>query len=425
MICQLPLNPQQRRRSQKFYHLFSAANGLSYSCVGETMLILFAVQLGAPNWVISALGAAIYFGYLLLPLGKSFTAHFGAAQCQALCWILRNAASLCVASAALFYHWKMPALGIAVLLTGAFAFYGFRGAGCIMGGPLVGAITSKEEMPRVLAVNTGIFYLVAMMALFGIFFILGIGSNVWVLAGIMTFGAFVGMVSSRFIARLDEPVALRNSARKPLIPQLHNIVRDPNIIRLILANAAVNMALIMIAPISMLALKRGYGIDDHLALLYSLFLSLASACSSFLNSPLARKFGPRKVAIGAFLMLLMVPVMWIFAPSSCVPLFCCLLFLVQGGGAVSANVALTQYFIQTVAMERQVAASMFLSIASYVGASLCGLGLNSLLLKIFVSPVPEFHQFRWYFAFALLILGPCTLLLKRLPPLSPAQRRRI
>jgi Na+/melibiose symporter-like transporter len=358
-------------------------------------------------------------------LGKVFTARFGAAKCQALCWILRNLASLCVAFTALFYYWGLQGLGIFTLLAGAFAFYGFRGAGVIMSTPLMGAVTTSEDMPKTLAVNSGVFYVFSMLTMLGIYFVLGFGSNVWVLAGIMVAGAICGLLSSRLIASVDEPAALRNSARKSLIPQLHGIVRDAGILRLIMANATVNMAVIMIAPISMLALKRGYGVSDHLALLYSIFLSLGSALASFVCGPLTRRFGPRQVAIAAYTLLLCTPVMWIFAPSSCVPLYCCGILLIQGSGAVCSNVSLTQYFIYTVSIEKQVAASMFLAIASYVGASLCGLLFNTLLLKFFVSPVPEFNEFRWYFGAALLILAVGMMFLKRLEPLTPVQRRKM
>ena len=70
MICKGPLTPAQLASSQHNYHIFSLINGLSYMCLGETVLILLAVRLGCPDYIVSTLGAMIYFGFLLLPLGK-------------------------------------------------------------------------------------------------------------------------------------------------------------------------------------------------------------------------------------------------------------------------------------------------------------------------------------------------------------------
>ena len=68
MICKGPLTPAQLASSQHNYHIFSLINGLSYMCLGETVLILLAVRLGCPDYIVSTLGAMIYFGFLLLPL---------------------------------------------------------------------------------------------------------------------------------------------------------------------------------------------------------------------------------------------------------------------------------------------------------------------------------------------------------------------
>lgn len=40
MICKGPLTPAQLASSQHNYHIFSLINGLSYMCLGETVLIL-------------------------------------------------------------------------------------------------------------------------------------------------------------------------------------------------------------------------------------------------------------------------------------------------------------------------------------------------------------------------------------------------
>ena len=45
MIYDRPLTDEQRRVSQLNYNLFNIVNGASYMCLGETVIILFAVKL--------------------------------------------------------------------------------------------------------------------------------------------------------------------------------------------------------------------------------------------------------------------------------------------------------------------------------------------------------------------------------------------
>ena len=57
MILGRPLTAAERRKSQRLYGAFNFGNGMSYMCLGENLLVLFATQLGAPNAVIALLGA--------------------------------------------------------------------------------------------------------------------------------------------------------------------------------------------------------------------------------------------------------------------------------------------------------------------------------------------------------------------------------
>ena len=85
MLCREPLTPAQMRRSQKNYILYSAVNGVSYMCLGEAVIVLLAVRLNMPDWCVSVIGSLLYFGYLMMPLGKWMTSRVGAARTQANC----------------------------------------------------------------------------------------------------------------------------------------------------------------------------------------------------------------------------------------------------------------------------------------------------------------------------------------------------
>ena len=142
MILKHPLSPEEKKTSQINYNLFSAVNGASYMCLGETVIILFAVKLHAPNILIAVIGAMMYLGFLLLPLGVIRTGQVGAARSQADFWVCRNIAALLVAASA-FLVLVYPTLAMAVLLLGSFLFYGFRAAGVVMSQPLIGDITTE------------------------------------------------------------------------------------------------------------------------------------------------------------------------------------------------------------------------------------------------------------------------------------------
>ncbi len=425
MILKGPLSAAQQASSQRNYNIYNAINGLSYMCLGETVLILLAVQLECPDYFISALGAMIYFGYLLLPLGKVVAARIGAAKSQSIFWMARNAAALMVASAPLFCFFGLRPLAMALLLIGAFLFYGFRAAGLVMSQPLIGEITDDLTRPRVIAVSIGLFYLSCLFALLAISLLLRLNSSLWVLTVIIVIGACCGFTASRYISRIDETESLRSSARKPIFQDCLAVFRDTTLRRLILSGFLVNLAIIMTVPVSMLALKRGYQVNDTDALLFALVQFGACAGMSFLSGKIAVSIGPRKMILIAYAGMMLIGILWLCAPATRENGYLCLPFLVAGSVFVGSSNAITHYFLQTTPPERRVAGSIFISLMTGVGAGISGMVLAGLLLKWCTGEAagtPDGYQA--YFAVVTLLLAPGFWLIRRLPPL-PLEKRKI
>ena len=155
-------------------------NGASYMCLGETILILFAENLHSHNAVISVLGGMLYFGFLLLPLGKIMTARVGAAKSQANFWVCRNIAALSIAACAPVSLFINSQLAQGILLLGAFAFYGFRAAGVVMGRPLLGDISKNpEQLSKLVGKSEGYFYFSGFFAMLFIYVILHFFDSIW------------------------------------------------------------------------------------------------------------------------------------------------------------------------------------------------------------------------------------------------------
>ena len=172
MIMNGPVPPERQAASKYNYKIFALINGLSYMCLGETVIILLAVQLNCKDYIVSALGAMLYFGFLLLPLGKIVTAHVGAAQSQGIFWILRNISALIVAAATPVCIYVSQTLAVIILLAGAFLFYGFRAAGTVMVQPLLGEMTNRSDRSAFIALTTALFYATCFIALVAISIVL-------------------------------------------------------------------------------------------------------------------------------------------------------------------------------------------------------------------------------------------------------------
>ena len=385
MIYDRPLTEEQRRISQKNYNYFSAVNGASYMCLGETVIILFAVKLHAPNSIVAVIGAMMFLGFLLLPLGVIRTGQVGAARSQADFWVCRNVAALLVAVSALVLPLSRE-LAWGMLLLGSFLFYGFRAAGVVMSQPLIGDISSNLDRARLIARSTGLFYAFGLAAMVTISLILRTYDNLWVLVGVIVAGACFGVTASTFIRRIDETSSIRRSAQSPLLPQLRAAFYDPTLRRQIYAGFMVNLGIIMMAPIAILTMKRGYGVSDTQAILFSVIQFAASIAATQISGKVTEKIGPRKVAIYAYSLIFPVCLFFLAAPGTIRSVWMWGLFILPfaliGSMVVSAQNAMVHYFLMAVPKERQVASSMFISVVTGAAAGVTGMVVASGILKI-------------------------------------------
>ncbi len=420
MLYDRPLTGEQRRISQLNYNRFSAVNGASYMCLGETVIILFAVKLSAPNFIVAVIGAMMFLGFLLLPLGVIRTAQVGAARSQADFWVCRNVAALLVAVSALILPLSRE-LAWGTLLLGSFLFYGFRAAGVVMSQPLIGDISSDTDRARLIAKSTGLFYGSGLAAMITISLVLSRYDNLWVLVGIIVAGACCGVTASTFIRKIDETSNIRRSAQAPLLPQLREAFRDLTLRRQIYAGFMVNLGIIMMAPIAILTMKRGYGVSDTQAILFSVIQFASAIAATQISGRITEKIGPRKVAIYAYTLIFPICLFWLIAPSTVSSpwmwgLFI-LPFLLIGAMVVSAQNAMVHYFLMAVPKERQVASSMFISVVTGAAAGVTGMFAAGAILKLaerfFGSGLP---MYRAYFTGAgLLFLAGLPLVIRLVP----------
>lgn len=408
MICHRQLNTQEQHSSQKSYYIFNLFNGGSYMCLGETILILFALQLKCSDTIVAILGAMIYFGYILLPLGKVMTAKTGAVRSQSDFWVMRNVAALLVALAAPVSLYLTPFLGTVFIILGAFLFYGFRAAGVVMVNPLVGEICPKNQIGKFMANSWAIFYGSGVTALAIITIILKFTSGVWILFSVIVLGTTLGIISALIFRKIHETGEIKKHAQKPLIPWIKILLKDKYIRAQILAGMACNIVCILTVPICMLTLKRGLLVDDFVGLVFSLLQFSSAIVVNLITSKIADKLGSKKLLNICYYLFYLITIFWIIIPSNIPIYFVAIPFILAPWCSVVSVVALSQYFLETVPKEHQVNASMLIAIGTGAISGLIGMFLGSFLLKVAryfaTSSNNELLPYKIYFVAVLILL---------------------
>ena len=428
MICREPLTQAQMRRSQNNYIWYSAVNGVSYMCLGETVIVLLAVRMDMPDWCVSIIGSLLYFGYLMMPLGKWMTSRVGAARTQANCWVCRNCAALVVASGVVFHHFGMPVVAMCCLLSGAFFFYAFRAAGVVMSVPLVGDISDDATRGRLFSVSNACFFVANAVTIVILTGIMNLTDSVWMLFSVVVFGACCGITASGFLRRIDETDALMKHAAKPLPDDIRGILRDRTIMRMIAARFALNLLGMMAGGISMLTVKRGYGISDGQALIFVLSQYTASSVMSPVFSKLAARIGPRRTVLVAFLHSGLIILLWCFAPKEYHLIYPLAIFFVFGSTTIAAWNSVGPYFLLAVPEEKRTSTSVCTSFFDGALSGLCAMCIAPQLLRLgayLAAGEPGLLRYRIYYMLTIPFFIVGFFVVRMLVPLSDEKRHRL
>lgn len=413
------LSLSQQEAGRRNFIKFNFINGLSYICVGETIIILFAIKLGCPDYTVSILGSLMFLSFFCMPLGKLLMARYGAVKTISLCWLLRNLSILLVATAPLFVWMGMPTGATFTIIIAAFAFYGCRSIGGIGMQPMMGEITTAANRGKFTSKSTGYFYTANLIMLGVIIAVMSWSKDIWVFIASIITGACLGFISTWYISRIDETEAIRISAGKPVFDDVLKTLHDPIRMRLLGASCAISAAITLTIPISMLALKRGYGIDDSHALLFALVQIGGSVATSYLIALLSEATGPRPLAILFYCLLIVLCVLWVNCPDTFKWYYIIWLFILAGAAAIGTGVSMTHYYLCAIPKKEMVAASLTMYVISGVVAGLIGSIVGGGILKYLntldLNPI---NTFKVYFMIIIVVLLAGLILVTRLKPMA-------
>ena len=426
MIIKGNLSPSQQDEGRRCFDKFNFINGLSYICVGETIIVLFAIKLNCPDYCIAILGSFFFLSNFCMPLGKLLMARLGAVKTVAYCWRLRNLSILLVAAAPLMIWLGVPQGVQWVIMIGAFAFYACRSIGMIGSQPIMGEITTADNRGKFTSRTTGLFYTANLLMLGAIMAVMNYSRDLWVFIATITTGAFLGLASTFFLSRITETEAIRASARKPVLADVLLTLRNSMRLRQLAASCVISSAITLTVPISMLALKRGYGISDDFALFFALAQMGGAVAISYLIRLLAEETGPRPLAILFYCLMIVLCLLWVVGPDTFKWYYVIWLFFLAGVAVCGTGVSMTHYFLISIPNRERVAASLTIYVISGVAAgtvgSLLGGGTLRYLNTFAMTPI---DMFKAYFLVIMVVLLGGLILVSRLKPLADWNVREV
>ncbi|MCF6175357.1 MAG: hypothetical protein L3J71_06290 [Victivallaceae bacterium] len=380
------LTTKEQSKDRSYFSRFNIFNAISFGCLGENILYLFALALGSPAYIITILGSLMFLGNIGMPVGKKMVSSCGATGTLWRVWVIRNLAGAFIATAP-FSAKISPSLGSATILIGALIFYLSRSAGIVTTQAIYHEITTPKNCGK---------YIASIFQNFSLFVLLTMGTIVLVMrhyASINTYqfiyviGALAGIIGTWFVSRMIETQTPRISSRQPIMEAFRNVWQTERLKRLLFANCAAYTITVMTAPVSLLALKKIYLVSDETAMIFILIQIGGTIAVSYVSKIISAHSGPRPLVILYYSALIMVCLLWIMAPVKFNWLYIAATFFLIGLGGMGIPLSLTHYFQNAVPPKQSVGISLVIAVLAGLCAGALGGGISTALIKI----IPYFH----------------------------------
>ncbi len=420
------LSRVQKTTAQRRFLSFSTINALSYALLAESVLVLFALKLGANDFQVGLLSSYVYLTMGFILLGKLMVGRWGAARTYSVCWSLRNLTAATFILAPVVWTRFSPSLGLAFLLTAAFVFFAFRAMGLAAENILINDMTGPEDRGRFIGQWQFSFYIGMLAMLVAVSFWLGAKPGFGHFQVVVATGTVLGMISSAIMWAIPESNGPKLSSRVPMLKAFSLLYADRRLLKLILAWAAVSSVIQLVVPFQVLTVKNGYQIADRMALIFVVLQVLGMVAASYLNSLLIDRSGPRPVMIINLLGFALVALLWAVSPERLNHFYTGALFFFAGFCTVSLQIALSHYFLNTASRESVLNISVLILVLQGAAAGLVGTflggGVLETLARLGFTGMEIYHTY-----FALVIVAALAGLgvVLRLKPLSERRVREV
>jgi len=405
MIIQGSLSLTRQAAGRKYWHIFNILNAMSFVCVADSVLYLFALKLGCPQYIIPIIASFAYIGFLAMPLGKMLTAKKGAVTTITVFWTLRSIFALISASCPFVIAGFGIDAGIIVLLIGALGFALFGSAGVVAMNPVLGEITLSDERGKFTATVFRNFNLIALLGLALISFMMKKYASPQTFQIIIFCGVAAGLGAAFAVSRVTETNVTKESAQVPIWGAFKTAFKNNVGRKLIFANIAVMSGIVLVLPVSITAVKTGYQVTDSTALVCAIIQFGGGILIASISGIVSTHSGPRPVILISFFLLIVSALLWLGAPDEFSIYHAGFIFILNGAAGMGTPMALTHYFLNVISEKDRVSYSLFISMISGTIAGLFSFVVGSGLLRF----IPAFGYsglavFKIYFGIIIFLL---------------------
>jgi len=372
------LTPGEMTKARKNFYFFNLFNVISFSLLSGNIITLYALKLGAGNFLVGLLSSFVFLGTLFILIGRLLVPKLGMVKLMGSFWIIRYLMMIPLLAAPLLSLIGLQAAIPIILTASVLGFQVARGIAITSYNPMIGSLSSEKTRGSFLAMVRIIEHVTILVMGIGMALLLGGSAPLYIYSLFFLIGILTGIIGARFLLQLPEPRQSPESLTEKLLKSLVKSLKEKTLRKFTINNFLITMLTAMVTPFLIVYMKTVYSQPDSSIVFFTVFGSLGAIFMAFISGFLIDKLGAKPLYFNftGILTLILLPVA--FSPVLTKPLsiwiFSALIFFFQNMGKFGIINSGQVYFLAAIEPEQR----LNLGIIYLLTRGLAG-GIGSLL----------------------------------------------
>jgi hypothetical protein len=351
------LTPGEMSKARKNFYFFGLFNVISFSLLSGNIIILYALKLGAGNFLVGILSSFIFLGTFFILIGRLLVPKLGMVKLMGRFWIIRYLMMIPLVAAPLLSLIGLQAAIPIILTASVLGFQISRGIAITSYNPIIGSLTSEKTRGGFLSKVQVIEHVTTLIVGVGMAFLLGGSAPLYIYSFFFLSGILTGIIGARFILQLPEPRQSPESLTEKLLESLVKSLKEATLRKFIINNFLITMLTAMVTPFLIVYMKSVYSQPDSSIVFFTVFGSMGAIFMALVNGFLIDKLGAKPLYFNftGVLTLVLLPV--ILSPSLSNPLsiwvFSALIFFFHNMGKFGIINSGQVYFLTAIKAEQR------------------------------------------------------------------------
>jgi len=415
-VSDVTLSLRQQKIGRRKLLIFSFVNGVSIILISGNILSLFLLKIDVPVYMVAIISSFSYLASISTIFSKWSIVKWGAGNTIKISWFLRSIFIVFLALIPFLSSDVSHSYVIVLIFIFSFLYFVCKDLGIPAIQPVIADITDNENSGTFSSNYYFSFSIAVFITMIAACLLIFYRPGLQMFQLFLICGSLCGIGCCFILSGMKEsPIPKASANQLKFKSVLSEIWKDSDIRNFLLIKAFTFSLCSVIAAVSIIAFVKIYNLPYSFAVFFAVIQLSGGIAISYLSGLLTQYSGPKPLITLYVIILMIVSLMWVVAPTECNYFYIGIIFFLCGFSSRGLSASLLHYFLIIIPKEKNVGFSIVFSLMNGIIVGVVGVFIGGGLLKL-LNDVGFQHaeQFKIYYFIMMLLCVPVLLLMERI-----------